>query len=265
MTRQLPISGLVLNVGLGLSPVTSGSFLLGSFLGFLPLGVVVTLVGSGVVEDHAWESVAQLLTAALVVLFSGSGWAGPGGGSGRGSRTSWHGFACISLLLWYVAVGGVVLGLYLVRLSGPADLEGYAQDRNVGYVMDAVWRGNWVAQHDIQHRITSKPPLHTWLVAGLARVWGINRVTLTLPSFVAVLALSWFVLMVGSRAFGLAAGGFAGLAMAMAPILTKHVAVVRTDPLFALAVMLAAMAAWRAWNGGPAGGPRSGWPPRSPR
>jgi|GEM_PF-278345 len=248
MTRQLPLGGLVINIGLGLSPVTSVPFLIGSFLGFLPLGVVVTLVGSGLVEDHAWESVIQLLTAALVALLSGV-WLG------RKTARKISGEVAPSVFVWGLAIAGAVLGMYALRLSGPPDLEGYAQDRNVGYIMDAAWRGNWVIQHDVQHRITSKPPLHTWVTAILARIWGLNWLTLTLPSFVSVLALALLVLAVGYRMFGLTDGGFAGLAVAMAPMLSKHVALVRTDPLFALAVTVIALAAWRAWNGA------GGWMP----
>jgi uncharacterized membrane protein YdjX (TVP38/TMEM64 family) len=71
MVRQLPVGGVVINVGLGLSPVRTMAFLAGSFLGFLPQGIAVTLVGSGLVEDHAWEAVAQLAVAAVVVLIFG--------------------------------------------------------------------------------------------------------------------------------------------------------------------------------------------------
>ncbi len=241
MARQLPIGGLVINVGLGLSPVTSAHFLVGSFLGFLPVGLVVILIASGLVEDHAWESAVELLAAAVVVLLSGL-WLGRKTVRRIGRRVA------PGALLWTVGIVAAVLALYLLRLSGPPDLEGYAQNRNVGYIMDAAWQGNWLVQHDIQNRVTSKPPLHTWITAALARAWGMNRLTLTLPSFVSVLALSLLVLATGWRLFGLTAGGFAGLAVAMAPIFSKHMALVRTDALFALAVTLAALAAWRAWN-----------------
>lgn len=241
MARQLPIGGLVINIGLGLSPISSVHFLIGSFLGFLPVGIVVVLIAGGLVEDHAWESAAQLLAAALVVLLSGL-WLGRRTVQRMGRKTAPRVF------LWVVVIVGAVVALYLLRLSGPPDFEGYAQNRNVGYIMDAAWQGNWVVQHDIQNRITSKPPLHTWVAAGLARIWGLNRLTLTLPSFVSILGLALLVFFAGYRLFGPTAGGFAGLAMAMAPIVSKHVALVRTDALFALAVALAALAAWRAWN-----------------
>lgn len=246
MARQLPIGGLVINVGLGLSPVTSVHFVIGSFFGFLPAGLVVLLIASGLVDDKTWESVSQLLIAALVVLLSGLF-------LGRKKVRRFVRNITPHAILWGAVIVVAVVGLYLLRLSGPPDLEGYAQNRSVGYIMDAAWAGNWVVQHDVENRITSKPPLHTWIAAGLARIGGMNRLTLTLPSFVSVLALSLLVFIVGYRFFGLTAGGFSGLAAAMAPIVSKHVAIVRTDPLFALAVALVALAAWWAWNR------RSGW------
>lgn len=241
MARQLPIGGLVINVGLGLSPVTSIQFIIGSFFGFLPAGLVVLLIAGGLVDDQTWESVSQLLAAALVVLLSGL-WLGR-----RKIRRIFR-KAIPHALLWGAVIAAAVVTLYLVRLSGPPDLEGYAQNRNVGYIMDAAWQGNWVVQHDVQNRITSKPPLHTWTAAALAKIGGMNRVTLTLPSFVSVLVLSLLVFAIGHRLFGLMTGGFAGLSVAMAPIFSKHVALVRTDALFALAVTLTALAGWRAWN-----------------
>lgn len=241
MARQLPIGGLVINVGLGCSAVAPRHFLVGSFFGFLPAGVVATLIGSGLVEDRAWESVGQLLVAAILVLLSAV-WLGRKAVSKTKHR------AMLGVCLWIIAIVGAVVSTYALRLSGPLDFEGYAQNRNVGYIMDAAWQGNWIVQHDIQNRVTSKPPLHTWFAAILAKTWGMNRLTLTLPSFVSVLALSLLVFGVGQRRFGRTAGGFAGLAMAMAPLVSKHVALVRTDALFALAVTVAALAAWRAWN-----------------
>ena len=48
--RQLPVSGLYNDILLGLSSVGHGEFWIGSALGFLPLGVTATLIGSGVVQ-----------------------------------------------------------------------------------------------------------------------------------------------------------------------------------------------------------------------
>jgi 4-amino-4-deoxy-L-arabinose transferase-like glycosyltransferase len=151
---------------------------------------------------------------------------------------------------WIGLLGLLCLLVFLIRISGPSDLEGYAQHRNVGYVMDAVWGGNWLAQYDIQGRILSKPPLHTWLAAGFAALLGVDRLALILPSFFAVLALTLLVFEVGRRRFGLLAGGLAGLAVVLAPMLSKHIALLRSDPLFALAIAAGAFAALRAWEQG---------------
>ncbi|MCX7003158.1 MAG: VTT domain-containing protein [bacterium] len=66
MVRQLPIHGLVMNAALAASSVNHRDFLIGSFLGFLPQGIVVTLIGSGIGKpnDPRLASV-QLLLALL--------------------------------------------------------------------------------------------------------------------------------------------------------------------------------------------------------
>ena len=150
--------------------------------------------------------------------------------------------------IFYLLIGGLGLLMYLIRLSGPTDLEGYAQNRNIGYVMDAVGQNNWLVQQDIQNRITSKPPLHTWVAAALSSVFGINRITLTLPSFAAILCMALLAFEAGRRIFGLHAGVAAGVALLLNLSVAKHIALVRSDALFALAVMLAALAAWHAWT-----------------
>ena len=158
-------------------------------------------------------------------------------------------------LAWGVALGLLVLAFYAIRLTGPSNLEADAQDRNVGYVMDVVWQGHWLVQQDVRGRIMSKPPLHTWITAAFAEIGGINRLTLTLPSMLAVLAMALLVLEIGRRRYGPWAGGLAALAVVLAPMMSKHIALVRTDALFALVVALGAFAAQRAWERG------GGWAP----
>jgi len=72
LIRQLPLHSLMITGGLALSEVTARVFLLGSFIGFLPQGVIATLIGSGIVDEGAMESVGKLVIAA-VVLLSGIG------------------------------------------------------------------------------------------------------------------------------------------------------------------------------------------------
>jgi len=158
-------------------------------------------------------------------------------------------------LAWRILLAALVLALFALRLSGPSNLEADAQDRNVGYVMDVVWEGHWLVQQDIRGRIMSKPPLHTWIAAAFAEIGGINRLTLALPSALAVLAMALLVVEVGRRRYGILAGGLAGFAVVMAPMMSKHIALVRTDALFALVVALGAFAAQRAWERG------GGWVP----
>ncbi|MBL0207008.1 MAG: glycosyltransferase family 39 protein [Propionivibrio sp.] len=155
---------------------------------------------------------------------------------------------------WLVLI--VTLGslIYLIRLSGPSDLESYAQFMNVGYVLDLMKQGHWIVQHDLEGTIMSKPPLHTWLMAPFTWLFGLNRPALTLPSFLSVVALGLLVFDIGRRRFGELAGGLAALAIVLAPIMAKQITLVRTDPAFTLAVTLAALAAFSAWEGGKEGG-----------
>ncbi len=149
----------------------------------------------------------------------------------------------------------LAVALYAIRLTGPTDLEADAQQRVVAYVMDALWRGNWLAQTEVRGWLMSKPPLHTWVAAAFGAVGGINRLTLTLPSALAVLGMALLVYHTGRRQFGDLAGFCAGLACILAPMMARHIALVRTDALFAFAITFAALAAYRAWERG------GGWLP----
>lgn len=65
--RQLPISGLIINFLLGLSPIRHGHFLLGTAFGILPEAVPFTLVASGVFKLSGKNT--PLYIAAAVVIF----------------------------------------------------------------------------------------------------------------------------------------------------------------------------------------------------
>lgn len=68
LVRMLPVSNMILNVGLSLSRVGKRVFLLGTLLGFLPQGVVAVLVGSGVGEETVLEGAVQIGVAAVILL-----------------------------------------------------------------------------------------------------------------------------------------------------------------------------------------------------
>ncbi len=156
---------------------------------------------------------------------------------------------------WSMLLTGLVVVIYVLRLTGPTDLEADAQQRNVAYVMDAAWQGHWLVQTEARGWLMSKPPLHTWLTGAFVLAGGANRLTLTLSSALAVLVMTLLVYRVGRQRFNPAAGAFAGLACALAPMMARHIALVRTDALFALTITLAAFAAYRAWERG------GGWVP----
>ena len=148
-----------------------------------------------------------------------------------------------SRFFWPVLVGFAWAMLLAIRLIAPTDLEYYSQGRNVGYALDIVHNHHWLVQYDIRGHIMSKPPLHTWLIALFALPFGVNRVTLVLPSALAVLALAFLVMAMARRPFGSLAAGLAGFSIILAPMMSKHIALVRSDALFTLAITGGAWAA----------------------
>lgn len=71
LIRQLPLHGLMITGGLALSEVGARAFLVGTFIGYLPQGVIATLIGSGMMDEEAMSGFGKLLAAAAV-LFVGA-------------------------------------------------------------------------------------------------------------------------------------------------------------------------------------------------
>ena len=65
--RQLMVPGLVLNVLLGMTLVKHTSFVIGTMLGYLPLNVAFSLVGSGLGKESITQTLTQLLAAMAVI------------------------------------------------------------------------------------------------------------------------------------------------------------------------------------------------------
>ena len=65
--RQLVLPGVVLNTLLGLAETRHRTFLAGTLLGYMPLNVAATLVGSGLGKESLAHSAVQLMAALAVI------------------------------------------------------------------------------------------------------------------------------------------------------------------------------------------------------
>ncbi|HMM54238.1 MAG TPA: VTT domain-containing protein [Candidatus Desulfobacillus sp.] len=68
LIRQLPLSSVMITSGLALSQVSARVFFLGSFIGYLPQGVIAALIGSGVVDEKAMDGIGKLAAAGAALL-----------------------------------------------------------------------------------------------------------------------------------------------------------------------------------------------------
>lgn len=147
----------------------------------------------------------------------------------------------------------VVLTLFVVRVTGYPRLARHDL-RVSAYVLDAVQNGNWFVQKDSTGEIASKPPLLTWIAAAATLLTGrISRFTIYLPAAVSLCATSLVLFFAGRRMFGFRAGFLAAFAYVVSPIGYTQLGTARYDGVLALFVILAALAAYRAWVSG------SGW------
>lgn len=73
LIRQLPMSGFYNNLLLGVTGVSHRDFLLGSFLGFLPMGITASLLGAGLIQADAAHTLQYLTLAALSFALLGLG------------------------------------------------------------------------------------------------------------------------------------------------------------------------------------------------
>ncbi|MCB1225156.1 MAG: TVP38/TMEM64 family protein, partial [Verrucomicrobiales bacterium] len=65
--RQLMLPGIVLNALLGLSSIRHRTFLLGTLLGYMPLNLAASLIGSAIAKDSLEHSLGQLMAALAVI------------------------------------------------------------------------------------------------------------------------------------------------------------------------------------------------------
>ena len=65
--RQLMVPGIVLNLIFGMTAVKHRTFLLGTWIGYLPLNIALTLVGSGLGKDSLAQSIKQIVAALAII------------------------------------------------------------------------------------------------------------------------------------------------------------------------------------------------------
>ena len=68
LLRHIPIWGVFINLLLGSNNVRLRTFLIGSFFGFLPQGIVFTLIGSGIGEESTLMVISRVWCAILVLV-----------------------------------------------------------------------------------------------------------------------------------------------------------------------------------------------------
>lgn len=154
--------------------------------------------------------------------------------------------------LLLLCVVGAWCVFWLIGITGPSDLADHDhQERQASYVLDVLVNGNWACQQDQNGELCGKPPLYTWLAAGLSLPFGrISRVSLFLPGAAAVLGMMLTIWYLGRRYFGPWAGAFGALALLLSPSGTRMLDMARIDGLFACTVFLAAALAFAAWQSG---------------
>lgn len=153
-------------------------------------------------------------------------------------------------LFWRLAICAIATLIFLIRLHGATDLESYGQPASIAHLLDLMTQSHFFVQRDLDNAVMSVPPLHTWLMAPFAAVFGLNRVALTLPSYAAVLTTGLLVFEIGRRHLGELAAGLAAMVFLLSPATAKHVALVGSDPVFACAVTAAALACSSAPSNG---------------
>jgi 4-amino-4-deoxy-L-arabinose transferase-like glycosyltransferase len=150
----------------------------------------------------------------------------------------------------YAFIAFTAAALFIIGLLGQPDLVD--NERRVGaYILDAVQHGHWMAQRDTTGEVASKPPMVTWIGASFTLLVGeLNRFTIYLPSALATLVVGLLLFKVGRERFGWAAGLLAATAYLVSPMGNEIAQTARYDGLFALPVLLAALAAFDAWMTG---------------
>lgn len=137
--------------------------------------------------------------------------------------------------------------VFFIRLSAPSDLMDNDQEKPSAYTLDILENGQWLCQREMNHSITSKPPVFAWWAALSSLAFErINRFSLCWPNAMSLLLVSWALAAVGAKRYGLWAGLAAALVFLVSPTGFKMILLVRSDTVFAAATIAAAACAYLA-------------------
>ena len=80
-------------------------------------------------------------------------------------------------LTWPLVIFATGTLVFLIRVLAPTDLESYGQPANIGRLLDLMMQGNVLVQRDLNGVVIPVPPLHTWVTALFATVFGLGRLS----------------------------------------------------------------------------------------
>jgi 4-amino-4-deoxy-L-arabinose transferase-like glycosyltransferase len=149
--------------------------------------------------------------------------------------------ALILTLIWLV--------LFVMRLTGPVDLVTRDQGLSLAYMVDIETNGHWLYPVDHFGDPASKPPLHSMLGALSILLFGHTWFAAALPSALATLATTLWILVWGGKRLGSRVGQAAAGAYLLCHLTVALLPVVRSDALFTFLVVVAVTGAFDAWRG----------------
>ncbi len=141
--------------------------------------------------------------------------------------------------------------IFILRWTAPSDLLDKDQERPAAYMADAALNGHWIVQVDDNGQVCSKPPVYTWIGAGLILVTGrINAFALYFPSALAVLGCCLLMYFMGRQPMGRQAAFLGGVFLILSPIGLRIIYLARTDALFSFATFATACIGYGCWRKG---------------
>ena len=154
-------------------------------------------------------------------------------------------------VLLFLIIFLVWISLFLLRFIAPSDLLGRDQERPAAYMLDAVLNNHWIVQVDDTGDVCSKPPVYTWMGAGLVLIFGrMNDFTLYFPSALGVFGCCVLIWIFGKRCFGETCAFIAALALILSSSGIRILYLARTDALFSFATFFTACLGYRCWQRG---------------